>query len=162
VAKADGRETLLERDAALEPIDRGLRAAIAGDGSLLGLQGPAGIGKTRLVRAAAATPVCEHVAMYAVVRKLTYDQTRLAAGGRQQLVEFNAIHERQPGFRGSLVLRAEDGGTVALNLWESERDAMAGLEVLRPAVQQLIEPLLREPAVLVGAGRVIDNTLRLA
>ena len=100
--------------------------------------------------------------MYAVVRKLTYDQTRMAAGGQQQLAEFNAIHERQPGFRGSLVLRAEDGGTVALNLWESERDAMAGLEVLRPAVQQLLEPLLQEPAVLVGAGRVIDNTLRLA
>ena len=99
--------------------------------------------------------------MYAVVRKLTYDQTRLAAGGKQQLAEFNAIHERQPGFRGSLVLRAEDGGTVALNLWESERDAMAGLEVLRPAVHQLLEPLLQEPAVLVGAGLVVDNTLRL-
>jgi hypothetical protein len=100
--------------------------------------------------------------MYAVIRKLTYDPTRLAAGGQRQLAEFNAIHERQPGFRGPLVVRAEDGGTVALNLWESERDAMAGLEVLRPAVQQLLEPLLREPAVLVGAGPVLDNTLRLA
>ncbi len=49
-----------------------------------------------------------------------------------------------------------------MNLWQSERDAMAGLEVLRPAVQRLLEPLLREPAVLVGAGPVIDNTLRLA
>jgi hypothetical protein len=100
--------------------------------------------------------------MYAVLRKLTYDETRLVAGGQQQLAEFNAIHERQPGFRGSLVFRAEDGGTLALNLWESEDDAMAGLEVLRAAVQHLLEPLLREPAVLVGAGRVIDNTLRLA
>jgi hypothetical protein len=99
--------------------------------------------------------------MYAVVRKLTYDQSRLAAGGQQQLAEFNAVHERQPGFRGSLVVQAADGGTVALNLWESEREAMAGLEVLRPAVQQLLEPLLREPAVLVGAGPVTDNTLRL-
>lgn len=99
--------------------------------------------------------------MYAVVRKLTYDQTRLAAAGQQQLAEFNAIHERQPGFRGSLVLRAADGGTVALNLWESEQDAMAGLEVLQRAVQRLLEPLLREPAVLVGAGPVTENTLRL-
>jgi hypothetical protein len=95
-------------------------------------------------------------------RKLTYDQTRLDAGGHQQLAEFNAIHERQPGFRGSLVFRAEDGGTLALNLWESEGDAMAGLEVLRRAVQQLLEPLLRGPAILVGAGPVMDNTLRLA
>jgi hypothetical protein len=100
--------------------------------------------------------------MYAVVRKLTYDQARLAAGGQQQLSEFNAIHERQPGFRGSLVIGADDGTTVAVNLWESERDAMAGLDVLRPAVQRLLEPLLREPAVLVGAGPVVDNTLRLA
>jgi hypothetical protein len=100
--------------------------------------------------------------MCAVVRKLTYDETRLAAGGQQQLAEFNAIHERQPGFRGSLVLRAEYGATVALNLWDSERDAMAGLEVLRPAVQRLLEPLLQEPAVLVGAGPVTDNTLKLA
>jgi hypothetical protein len=75
----------------------------------------------------------------------------------QQLAEFNAIHERQPGFRGSLVLRAEDGGMVALNLWESERDAMAGLEELLPAVQQLLEPLLQEPAVLLGAGCVVDK-----
>ncbi len=99
--------------------------------------------------------------MYAVVRKLTYDQTRLAAGGKQ-LAEFNAIHESQPGFRGSVVIEAADGSTVALNLWDSERDAMAGLEVLRPAVQQLLEPLLREPSVLLGAGPVVDNTLRLA
>jgi hypothetical protein len=100
--------------------------------------------------------------MYAVVRRLIYDPARLSAGGQQQLAEFNAIHERQSGFRGSLVIRTDDGGTLAVNLWESERDAMAGLEVLRPAVQQLLEPLLQEPAVLVGAGPVIDTTLRLA
>jgi hypothetical protein len=38
---------------------------------------------------------------------------------------------------------------------------MAGLEVRRPAVQQLLEPLLKEPAVLVGAGPVVENTLEL-
>jgi hypothetical protein len=99
--------------------------------------------------------------MYAVLRKLTYDQERMA-GGQQQLEEFNAIHERQPGFRGSLVIEGNDGSAVAVNLWESERDAMAGLEVLRPAVQRLLEPLLKEPAVLVAAGPVAVNTLRLA
>jgi DNA-binding CsgD family transcriptional regulator len=43
---------LLERDAALDRIDQRLRNAITGGGSLLLLQGPAGIGKTRLVIAA--------------------------------------------------------------------------------------------------------------
>src|SRR5215467_5057418 len=99
--------------------------------------------------------------MYAVIRKLVYDKSRLDAGGQQQLAEFNAIHGRQPGFRGSMAIQADDGSTVALNLWESATDAMAGLAVLRPAVQQLLEPLLQEPAVLVGAGPVVDNTLRL-
>ena len=43
---------LLERDAALAGIDQGLRDTIAGGGSLLLVEGPAGIGKTRLVVAA--------------------------------------------------------------------------------------------------------------
>jgi DNA-binding CsgD family transcriptional regulator len=52
VAAVDQRQALLERDAALERIDQRLRDAIAGVGSLLVLEGPAGIGKTRLVVAA--------------------------------------------------------------------------------------------------------------
>jgi DNA-binding CsgD family transcriptional regulator len=52
VAEVEGGAALLERDAALARIDQSLREAIAGDGSLLVLGGPAGIGKTRLVLAA--------------------------------------------------------------------------------------------------------------
>jgi len=48
----DGGQGLLERDAALGRIDQRLREAIAGGGSLLLVEGPAGIGKTRLVAAA--------------------------------------------------------------------------------------------------------------
>jgi DNA-binding CsgD family transcriptional regulator len=48
----DGGQALLERDAALARIDQCLREAIAGGGSLLLLEGPAGIGKTRLIVAA--------------------------------------------------------------------------------------------------------------
>jgi DNA-binding CsgD family transcriptional regulator/Tfp pilus assembly protein PilF len=53
VAAVDAGEVLLERDAALARIDQCLRGAVAGSGSLLLLEGPAGIGKTRLVQAAA-------------------------------------------------------------------------------------------------------------
>jgi DNA-binding CsgD family transcriptional regulator len=52
VAAVDGGQALLEREAALARIDQRLREAIAGSGSLLLLEGPAGIGKTRLVAAA--------------------------------------------------------------------------------------------------------------
>jgi hypothetical protein len=53
VAVADGAQALLERDVALERVDHALRSAIAANGSLLLLEGPAGIGKTQLVRSAA-------------------------------------------------------------------------------------------------------------
>jgi DNA-binding CsgD family transcriptional regulator len=52
VAAIDEGQALLERDAALARIDQRVSDAIAGDGSLLVLEGPAGIGKTRLVMAA--------------------------------------------------------------------------------------------------------------
>jgi DNA-binding CsgD family transcriptional regulator len=52
VAAVDEGQVLLERDVALARIDQRVSDAIAGGGSLLVLQGPAGIGKTRLVMAA--------------------------------------------------------------------------------------------------------------
>jgi DNA-binding CsgD family transcriptional regulator len=52
VSVVDGGQVLLERDVALARIDQRLRTAVAGGGSLLLLEGPAGIGKTRLILAA--------------------------------------------------------------------------------------------------------------
>jgi DNA-binding CsgD family transcriptional regulator len=52
VVAVDRGQVLLERDAALAGIEQRLRDAIAGGGSLLLVEGPAGIGKTRLVVAA--------------------------------------------------------------------------------------------------------------
>src|SRR5215471_9106177 len=49
VAVLGAGQVLLERDAALARIDEQLRDTIAGRGSLLLLEGPAGIGKTRLI-----------------------------------------------------------------------------------------------------------------
>src|SRR5260370_39463304 len=46
VAEVEGGQALLERDAALARIDERLREASAGRGSLLLLEGPAGIGQT--------------------------------------------------------------------------------------------------------------------
>lgn len=53
VAEVGAARALLERDAALARIDQHLRDAIAGRGSLLLFEGPAGIGKTSLGLAAA-------------------------------------------------------------------------------------------------------------
>jgi len=53
VAAMAGGHALLEREGALALIDQRLRGASAGGGSLLLLEGPAGIGKTRVVVEAA-------------------------------------------------------------------------------------------------------------
>ncbi|MGZ4325770.1 MAG: AAA family ATPase, partial [Solirubrobacteraceae bacterium] len=52
MAVGEAEQVLLERDGDLDRIDQRLRGVIAGGGSLLLLEGPAGIGKTRLVLAA--------------------------------------------------------------------------------------------------------------
>lgn len=49
MAVVDATHVLLERDAALARIDQRLRDTIAGRGSLLLVEGPAGIGKSRLI-----------------------------------------------------------------------------------------------------------------
>jgi predicted ATPase len=50
VAVDNEEQALLERDPALARIDRRLRDAAAGAGSMLLVEGAAGIGKTRLMR----------------------------------------------------------------------------------------------------------------
>jgi AAA ATPase-like protein len=52
VAVGEAEQALLERDGDLDRIEQRLREVIAGGGSLLVLEGPAGIGKTRLILAA--------------------------------------------------------------------------------------------------------------
>jgi len=52
VAAVVGGQALLERDSALAQVDQRLGAAVAGEGSLLLVEGPAGIGKTHLILAA--------------------------------------------------------------------------------------------------------------
>lgn len=53
-ARPAKQATLLERDRELDAIDRALAEAIDGRGAVVAVEGPAGIGKTALLRAAAA------------------------------------------------------------------------------------------------------------
>ena len=52
MAAVVGGQALLERDSALAQVDQRLGGAVAGEGSLLLVEGPAGIGKTHLILAA--------------------------------------------------------------------------------------------------------------
>jgi heme-degrading monooxygenase HmoA len=96
--------------------------------------------------------------MYAIVRRNTYDPAK-AASDQHQLSTFDDLHARQPGFRGTLSIDTGDGSQLVLNVWDSEAAAKAGLEALRPAVRDLIEPVLAKPSDLIGEGAVVSDTL---
>ncbi len=99
--------------------------------------------------------------MYAVVRDNTYDPSKLAQG-RERLAEFQAIHARQPGYRGGIVVDAGDGHWLTVNLWESEEQAIAALPALVPEVQRLLEPMMAGPSHLIGTGPVVLTDLARA
>lgn len=96
--------------------------------------------------------------MYAVVRVNQYNAARLA-NAQAQLDEFQALHDRQRGALGTLIVDAGDQRWITINLWQSQAEAMAALPTLVPEVQRVVEPLLAAPSELIGAGLVRLNTL---
>ena len=92
--------------------------------------------------------------MYAIVRENTYDPAKLAQGS-EQLAEFQALHARQPGYRGTINVDAGDGRWLIVNLWETEEHAAAALPLMIPVVQRLIEPLMAGPSRLIGTGPAV-------
>jgi len=96
--------------------------------------------------------------MYAIIRKNTYDPAKLAHAG-PALAEFQALHAAQPGYAGSIDIDAGEGQRIVVNLWQTEQDARAGLAVLVPHLQRLLEPLMAGPSQLVGFGEVAASDL---
>jgi hypothetical protein len=98
--------------------------------------------------------------VYAIVRKNTYDPVKLERG-RDQLARFDEMHAQQPGFRGTLTIDVGQNSNVLINLWDSREAAKAGLEQMRPAVGELMEPLLATESVLIGEGTVVESGVLL-
>ena len=93
--------------------------------------------------------------MYAIARINSFDETRLAAAD-ESLSAFDKLHAAQPGFLGSVVVDSMNGRRLVVNLWQSEKQATAGLSVLRPEVERVltsaeIEPDPRRRIALVAA-----------
>ena len=95
--------------------------------------------------------------MYAVVRLNSFDPVKLADS--TSLEQFDQIHRAQPGYVGTVVVDLQAGRRLALNLWESEEHSAAALSVVGPEVGRLLEPLMSQPSVLVGAGTVLSTDL---
>ncbi len=96
--------------------------------------------------------------MYAIIRKNTYDPARLAHAG-PALAEFQELHAAQPGYAGSIDIDAGDGQRIVVNLWQTEHDARAGMTVLVPHLQRLLEPLMTSPSQLIGVGEIAASDL---
>jgi hypothetical protein len=96
--------------------------------------------------------------LYAVVRDNQYDPSKLAEG-QAALDEFQALHDRQVGSLGTLIIDAGNDRWITINVWESQEQAMAALPGLVPEVERLIEPVLAAPSQLIVAGPVRVDTL---
>lgn len=98
------------------------------------------------------------MSVYAIVRQNTYDPEGLARSS-QQLEEFQALHARQPGYQGTVIVDAGDGRWLVLNLWETEEHASAALAQMVPGVRRLLEPIMAGPSQVLAAGNVVLTDL---
>ena len=73
--------------------------------------------------------------MYAVLRLNSFDPAKVAVSA-DRLDEFDKIHAAQSGYVGSVVVELGAGRRFALNLWETEQNSAAALQVLGPEVGQ--------------------------
>lgn len=133
MAAVEAGQVLLERDAAVERIDQHLRDALVGHGSLLVLEGPAGIGKTRLVLVTAR-------------RGRELGLATLTASGSELERDFGYGLVRQ--LFEALVVAAPPPERAELFAGAAGR--AAGLFGVAPPVNELADPLLdpclRDPA----------------
>ncbi len=89
--------------------------------------------------------------MFAIARLNTFDEQRLAAA-RADLAEFDRLHTRQPGYAGNVTIELGESRRMTINLWQSEEDAHAALQLLGPEVGRVLAPLMTAPSRLLGAG----------
>jgi polyisoprenoid-binding protein YceI len=105
---------------------------------------------------AAADPEPSTPTMFAIVRLNTFDEHKLATA-TGELREFGRLHASQPGYAGSLTVALGEGRHLIVNLWDSERQASAGLSNLRAQVGRALQPLMTAPSQLIGAGPVTTD-----
>ena len=96
--------------------------------------------------------------MFATIREGTADPQKVAQGN-EQAEEFWRLRARQPGYRGSVTIGAENGRVLIVTLWESQQDADAASAVLEPESQRLLNALWTVPARVIARGPVVRNEL---
>ena len=106
---------LLEREAELEALDRALAAAVEGRGSVVAVEGPPGIGKSRLVTSCAE--LARARGMYTVSVRATELERSYPYGIVRQTRRFGRPRQDRRGARGAVrgrgEARAADPGSAA-------------------------------------------------
>ena len=96
--------------------------------------------------------------MHAVVRETYYDPTE-PFYDTQAFEEFQALHSKQRGYDGTLVVDAGNGRYLTITLWHTPDDMDAARQELGPVVQRLLGPLMVGSSELLGTGKVVANDL---
>jgi hypothetical protein len=89
--------------------------------------------------------------MFATIREGTSDPEKVARGS-EQADEFWRLRARQPGYRGSVTIGAENGRVLIVTLWESQPDADAAIAVLEPESQRLMSAVWTVPSREIARG----------
>jgi DNA-binding CsgD family transcriptional regulator len=127
-AKAPG--TLLERDEELARIDAGLDAAAQGHGSLLLIQGPAGIGKSELLREARSR--ARHAGLEVLAARGGEFEQSFGFGVVRQLLDAR-LADAGPPERDALLQGAASLAAPALALAPPEPELTSSMPVGDPA-----------------------------
>lgn len=96
--------------------------------------------------------------MHAVIRETSYAPDKPIQES-QEFQEFQALHARQSGYQGTVVVDVGDGRFLTLTLWQTAENMDAARKALGPIVQRLLDPLMTAPSQLLGTGPVVVNDL---
>jgi hypothetical protein len=96
--------------------------------------------------------------MHAVFREAKYAPDK-PIHKSSEFQEFQAVHARQNGYQGTVVVEAGGGRYLTITLWETADDMASARETLGPVVQRLLDPLMTSPSQLLGTGPVVVNDL---
>jgi DNA-binding NarL/FixJ family response regulator len=143
-------ESLLERGAELDAIGLQLDRARAGDGSLLVIEGPAGIGKTALV-GAAVVAATERGMTVLRARGGVLEQ-QMQYGVTRQLVE-KPVLRAEPERRARLLSGPAAAATAALGIGELPADPGIGGDPspeIQHALHWLVDNMAEESPILIA------------
>ncbi|MFC4873183.1 hypothetical protein [Negadavirga shengliensis] len=96
--------------------------------------------------------------MYAVFRE-TYYSAETKIQETKAFKAFQDKHAEQPGYAGTIVTSVGEGRHLTVTLWKTKEDMHNARKTLGQVVEELLNPIMTAPAILLGTGPVVVNDL---